>query len=314
MSNTVYMMVGIPGSGKSTYAKEISEKFNAKVFSSDEYRKNLLGDEKDQSNNSLIFDALYKDMSHHLKEVGNAVFDATNISVKSRRKTFSVLDRLVGKWKYNSVAVCCIEKIDVCVERDKQRDRSVGKDVILRFVWQFEFPQYFEGFNYICDVKSVMNGSKYSDFVFSYDPCLRYHFISMMSGFDQKNKHHRYDVLTHSIALADSWKYLDMEMREASLFHDIGKCFTQTIDKDGNAHYYHHANYSAYVVASNLGIIRSSSVFNVLFYINQHMHIRDIIKSEKAINRYKELWGEERFNKLIEFMNNDNRASGREYE
>ena len=43
------------------------------------------------------------------------------------------------------------------------------------------------------------------------------------------------------------------------------------------------------------------------------MHIRDIVKSEKAIEKYKKLWGEERFNKLIEFMNNDNKASGRNF-
>ena len=48
----------------------------------------------------------------------------------------------------------------------------------------------------------------------------------------------------------------------------------------------------------------------VLFYVNEHMHIRDILQSERAIAKYKKLWGEDRFNKLVEFMEADNKASG----
>ena len=122
--------------------------------------------------------------------------------------------------------------------------------------------------------------------------------------------------MTHSILLSDYLDY-DFTLREAAKLHDIGKIITETKDKEGYSHYYQHANYSAYIVACNPGIMgeRQQSVYiDIVFYINQHMHIRDIIKSEKAIKRYKELWGEDRFNRLIKFMNNDNKASGREYE
>ena len=39
------------------------------------------------------------------------------------------------------------------------------------------------------------------------------------------------------------------------------------------------------------------------------MHIRDIINSEKAIRRYKLLWGEDLYNSLIEFMEADNKGA-----
>ena len=48
------MMIGIPGSGKSTIANELLEKWelnNGKIFSSDEYRKIICGDENDQTQN-----------------------------------------------------------------------------------------------------------------------------------------------------------------------------------------------------------------------------------------------------------------------
>jgi hypothetical protein len=41
------------------------------------------------------------------------------------------------------------------------------------------------------------------------------------------------------------------------------------------------------------------------------MHIRDIIKSEKAIGKYKKLWGKDKFNVMLKFMECDNKSSGR---
>ncbi len=39
------------------------------------------------------------------------------------------------------------------------------------------------------------------------------------------------------------------------------------------------------------------------------MHIREIIRSEKAIRRYKLLWGEDLHNSLIEFTEADNKGA-----
>lgn len=41
---TFTMMVGLPGSGKSTYAKELADRTNAKLCSSDAIREELTGD------------------------------------------------------------------------------------------------------------------------------------------------------------------------------------------------------------------------------------------------------------------------------
>ena len=58
-----------------------------------------------------------------------------------------------------------------------------------------------------------------------------------------------------------------------------------------------------------LGAQTTDAVLQILFFINNHMHIRDIINSEKAIKRYKLLWGEDLYNSLIEFMEADNKGA-----
>jgi tRNA nucleotidyltransferase (CCA-adding enzyme) len=131
-----------------------------------------------------------------------------------------------------------------------------------------------------------------------------------MHAFDQKNPHHKYSLGMHSFAVAS--KFTDNDVRrEAAYVHDIGKLYTQTFDTEGVAHYYGHANYGTYVlVSSNLLDSNTEDILDLLFYVNEHMHIRDIIKSEKAIIKYKNLWGEDRYKKLVEFMEADNKGSG----
>lgn len=42
------MLVGLPGSGKSTYAELLKKQYNAIICSSDEARKKITGDENNQ--------------------------------------------------------------------------------------------------------------------------------------------------------------------------------------------------------------------------------------------------------------------------
>lgn len=52
-----YMMVGLPGSGKSFTAESIP---NAVTHSSDAIRAEVLGDENDQTQQDLVFQTLHK--------------------------------------------------------------------------------------------------------------------------------------------------------------------------------------------------------------------------------------------------------------
>ena len=91
------------------------------------------------------------------------------------------------------------------------------------------------------------------------------------------------------------------------LVHDIGKLFTQKTDDDGISHYYGHENVGAYYICSHPEIIeeKTGDFFDILFYVNYHMMIHDIDKSEKAKNKYKKLFGEDRYNALLDFGNAD---------
>lgn len=292
-------MVGLPASGKSTVAKSLSKKYSAKIYSSDDYRAKLLGDENDQSNNQLVFDTLYKDIHTDIGLDNNVILDATNVSVKSRARLLS----MARQNECHTIAYVMQTSVNECIDRDSKRERHVGKDVIWKFVLRFQMPQYHEGFDEI-----ILHDYPNSLPVFS--PYLLLSCAVAMSDFDQKNPHHKNDLYTHCVNLAEN--YTDTKMYQAGMLHDVGKYFTQKIDDEGIAHYYGHESCSAYWVLSHPTVLNVKSLdefLDILFYINEHMHIRDILKSNKAVKRYTEMFGSEKFNMLVEFMEHDNLAS-----
>lgn len=309
--STLYVMVGLPGSGKSTvverYICRVKNRFDKdiKVFSSDKYREKILGNAEDQSANEKVFNSLYKDLKEYLsQEDSTAIFDATNITVKSRKRIFDVTRNLNCK----VVAIVMPTTIEQCIVNNENRERSAPIPVIFKMMKQFEMPQKFEGFD------EIYIGCT---FPWEYKVTTGYiddsaDIIVKMFEFDQRNKHHKYSLGEHSYNLAKNYP-LQSVLYYAGLWHDIGKMHTQSFTEDGQAHYYSHENVSAYYLLSHKYLTKLSEddLCECLFYVNNHMHIRDIIKSEKAIKRYKELWGEERYRNLVEFMNNDNAASGR---
>lgn len=81
------LLMGIPGSGKSTWAKEYVFKCDASytIVSSDDIRKQLTGDINDQSKNSEVWEVVFNQVSGALKNRRNIILDATNVRTDLRR-------------------------------------------------------------------------------------------------------------------------------------------------------------------------------------------------------------------------------------
>lgn len=299
------ILVGLPGSGKSTYAKEFARTHaNTFIFSSDEYRERLLHDVNDQSQNELVFKTLYAEARKCLEQDCTAIIDATNMTRKSRK-------RCLEKFKdMNIIRECHIIPtfFDVCIERDAARERTVGEEVIRRMTASFEVPMLFEGFDEIVIPEM-------GELVYHKE---RWHDVAdRMRMFDQKNKHHKftlwnhcqnvYDCMIEELKQEDRSVIENNNLVSACVYHDVGKLYTQTIDEEGQGHYYCHANYSALWI---LGAGLTENVYNnieIAFYAGEHMHIRDIVRGKtETINKYRELFGPILFSNLLLLINCDN--------
>jgi len=77
----VYVTIGISGSGKSTYLKNVDKKY---IVSSDSIRKELCGNISDQSKNRQVWTTIPIRMREILRKYGKVYLDATNVKKSER--------------------------------------------------------------------------------------------------------------------------------------------------------------------------------------------------------------------------------------
>ena len=120
MYNTLYLAVGLPGSGKSTYINNFIKGKNIEYLGSDELRAVFGKGEDDQSVTPQVFSHIKKKVDEYLKDGKNVVVDATNINRKDRR------DYINTAKKYGTKVVVHVFKMDRVglIERNKKRGRS----------------------------------------------------------------------------------------------------------------------------------------------------------------------------------------------
>lgn len=304
----LFVMVGLPGSGKSTCAEQLKTIYQAKILSSDEYRKKLFGDENDQTHNAEVFEALYADMREFIKQDVSVCIDATNTTLKARKRIF---DELKGVKPARVIAWVIAPPIELCVDRDSRRERHVGIDVIRKFELSFQFPQKFEGFDEIWLGEFNCGGLKLAP---EFNGPAFWTIQRVMGNFNQHNPHHKYTLGQHCVKLARYYKSFEPEYY-AGLMHDIGKLITMSIDENGIAHYYNHDSVGTYFLISNADLLGFTNkgwdfIYEVLFFINYHMRAHNDFKSQKAARKYRKLFGDSLYDRLIRFGEYDKMASG----
>ena len=144
---TLYVLIGPPASGKSTYAQTMKNN-NTSILSSDDIRVELFGDASVQTNGDLVFGILYERMRNLLKENKNVVIDATNINPEMRKYVFDNLHGIDA----NVVAIVFNTPKEKCYMFNKKRERHVPKRVIDLYFSRFIKPTLSEGFSEIKEI------------------------------------------------------------------------------------------------------------------------------------------------------------------
>lgn len=221
INKTIYMMVGLPASGKSTYAKTIN---NAVVLSSDKMREE----------NGLAEGFTSNEFWQHYVKVanetcGDIVLDATNLIRKNR------INMLKNIKHSKAIAIVMATHLSKCLERNFKRERSVPYNVIIKYRNAFTIPLESEGFD---EVRIIYDENPYN---VKYIEDLIERFGS------QYNHHHIHSLAEHSKKVSEN---VPERMRRIAMLHDCGKPFTARFGDDGEMHFKNHASVGAYELLS----------------------------------------------------------------
>lgn len=285
---TLWVMVGLSGSGKSSVAKEIAENNpNTIIVSLDNIREELTGKVEDQSKNEEVFKVFHKRIREALENNTNVIADAANITMRSRR---AIIENVKGI-ECRKIAYLIPKPFDQCKIDNLNRQHPAPDEVLDKQIRKFQVVFYEEGWDLIRSC-----GFLRDDEITIPDISLK------MENFDQKNPHHTMSLLEHSDytykLFAD--KEYPMSFQLGALLHDVGKLYCQTFDESGIARYFDHNSIGSYVILTSLDRFYHYDIIDACFLINYHMMPFNWT-TEKSKERWKKRFGEYKYQMLLDF-------------
>ncbi len=142
----VVLTIGLPGSGKTTWFKRRA----VQPLSSDMLRTILFDDITEQRYQGLVFSTLRSLLRARLiaKMPWNYV-DATNLSPHERRQWI----KMAKSFGYDVHAVFFDVPFEVCMDRNRRRERVVSEEVMQKMAERLRPPSFKEGFSKITVVR-----------------------------------------------------------------------------------------------------------------------------------------------------------------
>ena len=143
---TLYVLCGIPGSGKSTMSMQIAKEQNAKLYSYDAIKR----DSKLTSFDDIcafIYQRIITDLSNGF----NVVYDAPHTKIKHR---VAILEHLADVY-CTKVLITMKTPLDECLRRNSHRQghEYIPEHIIHDFYNSFEPPDLGEGWDEIREVR-----------------------------------------------------------------------------------------------------------------------------------------------------------------
>ena len=153
--NRLIVLSGVPGSGKSYFSNALKAEKSEGVYiiSSDQLRYELLGNQRDLSQDDKIWKRFYELVEEYAhKENALVILDSTNAKKIYRMNNLKPFRDLYDEM---DVIVFQLDK-ETVLKQNKERENPIPEDALLRLIDEFELPddEEKEFFDHIDTIKS----------------------------------------------------------------------------------------------------------------------------------------------------------------
>ena len=137
--NHLIVLSGVPGSGKSYFSASFKKAKNKHVYiiSSDQLRASILGNQRDLSEDELIWKIYYSLVeTYSIDKDGIVILDATH-----SKKVYRLDNIKPFKPLYDQIDLICF-KLDkeLVLAQNKDRENPIPRDSLLKLIDTFEMP------------------------------------------------------------------------------------------------------------------------------------------------------------------------------
>jgi predicted kinase len=156
---SLMLLIGLPGSGKTAFSRSVLADYpTARAVSTDAIRAQLFGDEAVQGPWRQVWQEVDRQLQVaialiRLGEAAFALYDATNVVRRDRRCVLACVrelgfQQITGVWLNTP--------LEVCLARNRARDRQVPEAVMLRMARRLEGapPSLSEALDHLVVVES----------------------------------------------------------------------------------------------------------------------------------------------------------------
>ena len=264
------------------------------------------------------------------------VIYTTNVTEDLSRRDFTVnsiaynpkngyVDPFDGKKAIEDKKICCVGDPKVRFEEDALRIlRALRFSSVLGFDIEAATSQaihecrhllknvsaeriYSEISKLLCGINIRNTLTEYADVISVSIPE-----IERMIDFDQKNFHHKYDLLRHTAEVVANTPPIK-HIRYAALLHDIAKPICQSFDENSVAHYYKHPSIGANIANEIMLRLKADNLTREKVVKLIKWHDNPIEESEQIIKRKLRSVGEELLFELYELQRADTLGLADEY-
>lgn len=147
MKPTLYILCGVPGSGKSTWAyKFINDQYkDIKYVSRDSIRFHMLKDGEGYfSHEKEVFKEFVENIVQNLNNGNDVIADATHLNRASRAKLLRAIT--MNSVDFDTICVCLMVPKSVCLRQNAQRSgrARVPDEDLVEMYHRFEKPTLYE--------------------------------------------------------------------------------------------------------------------------------------------------------------------------